>query len=178
MRAEISPGYSKRNQKSYTCVQMVLDRRNLPFPSQQKIGEYLGLVTPDSGEKMPAAGWGIRIDKRKFSLTNFFRQSNLPLREELFQPEDLGDFVPYFIADNLKQGNDLMAIFRFGALYDVNHLYGHASLVQAINKDKVSLLNPYDRVQKVYLERLVDSISQHKNGKNMLGGLWVISSDN
>ena len=74
--------YKHISQKPYccvpACVQMILQRRKLPTPTQSDIGYELGMILPAAKrgvikikshtDKKPATGWGTRINLKKYGL--------------------------------------------------------------------------------------------------------------
>jgi hypothetical protein len=188
MKAKISPAYTSIAQKPYccvpTCVQMILDRRRLPFFEQEEIGIDLGLVIPPEeahnfqnvqvGES-PAAGWGTRINLKKYDLNKFFRKNNLQLTSTYFSLGDIEN-VPRYITTNLSEGNDILICFRYGVLYNEDVTAGHGSLIEEVNNSLITLVDPNPDPERkiVHIDDLIESIKVHKKGNTNLGGFWLI----
>ena len=189
MKAKIHPEYIAMTQQPYcclpTCVQMILYRRGLQLLEQEIIGIDLGLKIPKeelhnfenvSIGKRPPAGWGTRINVKKYNLNGFFKKRGYPLESAYFSVEDIKS-VPRFIANNLKQGNDILICFQYGRLYNVDIKDGHASLIEEIDDKKIILVDPQANKKRriVNFDDLIESIVLHKRRNVKLGGFWVIS---
>ncbi|VVB59594.1 Uncharacterised protein [uncultured archaeon] len=182
---EQNPSYKQIKQKPYCCVpaciSMVLDRRGIRHGSQEEIGYELGLIVPKedahlftkvrTGRK-PIAGYGTQVQKKKYSINNYFQKNKIRLKETYYPVEDITD-VEKFIIDNLKKGNDLLVCFDNKALYGDGD-FGHVSLIQGINNDIVMLVDPEDaRSKDVGLSKLTNAMKAH--GRKRSGGFWIIS---
>lgn len=187
MNIELKSPYKTITQKPYCCVpaciSMVLDRRNIRHGSQEELGYELGLVVPKRDAhlltkvrtgKKPIAGYGTQVQKKKYSINNFFLKNKIKLKETYYPVEKIKN-IKEFISENLKSNNDLIVCFDNKKLYGVGD-GGHVSLVQAINKDAVILVDPEKNVpkkRKVKLSELVTAMKYH--GKKKRGGFWLIS---
>lgn len=179
--------YKPIKQKPYCCVPacifMVLDRRKIKHGSQEEIGRELGLVVPKEKThlfikirtaKKPIAGYGTQVNKKKYSINNYFLKNNIKLKEVYYLLEEIKD-IKKFIVENLKSGNDLIVCFDSRKLYGIGD-YGHVSLIQNINNNIITLIDPEKDVpnkRKVDLQKLVEAMKRH--GKEKRGGFWVIS---
>jgi len=189
----IRPKYVLKRQKPYccvpTCMQMILQRRRLSVLTQETIGIDLGLTVPAEAAhnfkntpsgKQPPAGWGTRINLKKYSLNSFFKKRKIPLVCKYFRAERIKN-VKKFITTNIKEGNDILICYAYGLLFSNRQQHGHANLIEGIHKDKITLVNPKrDKSKRVTVPRkqLVLAIVDHKKGKTPLGGFWVIHSAN
>jgi len=183
------PPYKPLDQKPYccvpTCIVMVLDRRKIPHGSQDEIGYELGLTVPKEKAhlytkvrtgKKPIAGWGTQVGKKQYSINHFFKNSNIRLKETYFFVKDISD-VREFIISNIKSNNDIIVCFNNEKLYSKGD-WGHVSLIQGIEKNIVSLVDPgkdVPKIRKVKLDKLIEAMEYH--GKEKSGGFWLISED-
>ncbi len=191
MEAFLEPLYELIEQQPWccvpTCVQMILQRRELSFESQEDIGKELGLVVPEdqlhlfktieSGPE-PPAGYGTRINEPEFSLDTYFTRHNLPLSCEYVSGSAVEN-IEEFVVGHLESGNDILTCFRIRHLYDIKEAgdCGHASLVQGINKDTLILTDPHGINRGVDVNKFYESVLAHRKGDLELGGFWVISSE-
>ena len=104
--------YQKVIQKPYCCVgaclEMILNRNHIANDGQVVIACQLGLTVPEEyrdeypnaiiGEK-PDAGYGTQIQKRKFSINNFFKINNIDLKEKYYFITDV-TVAKKFLLDN------------------------------------------------------------------------------
>jgi len=147
---------------------MVLARRGLPSLSQEDIGSNLGIL-------FPPAGVGTRINERRYGLNNFFKKRKISLKSRFYSGREKMK-VQNYIERNIIQGNDLLVCFRYGTLYQGGEPFGHSSLVESLEGEKITLADPRGERKKVYLEYLVRAINKNQlNGQN-IGGFWSISS--
>jgi len=154
-------------------------------PSQPDIAYDLGIILPPKDRSLmpksrksakPKAGWGTRIDIKQYSINEFFKRRGYELREKYYSAkrfkseEQLADFL----RENLKKQNDLLICFNYPLLYKQKGSWGHASLVEAVQKRYVALRDPspkYKKALKVLLEDLIMAMYNHYKG-----GAWVISN--
>lgn len=181
--------YKPIKQKPYCCVpaciSMILDRRKIKHGSQEEIGYELGLIIPKEEaqfftkiriDKEPIAGHGTQVGKKKYSINNYFLKNKIELKETYYFSEKIKD-KKSFIIENLKNNNDLIVCFNNKKLYGIEDL-GHVSLIQDINDDIITLVDPENGVpskRKVKLQKLIDAIKCH--GEKRRGGFWVISEE-
>jgi hypothetical protein len=181
------PFYRPIKQKPYccvpACVSMILDRRKIEHGSQEEIGYELGLIVPEEKThlftkirtgKKPIAGYGTQVNKKEHSITNYFFKNKIKLKEAYYSSEKVKG-IRNFIIENLKNGNDLIVCFNNKKLHGGEDL-GHVSLIQNINNNIVTLIDPENGVpnkRKVKLQKLVEAMKYH--GKKKRGGFWVIS---
>ena len=183
------PPYKPLDQKPYccvpTCISMVLDRRKISHDSQDEIGYELGLTVPKEKAhlytkvrtgKKPIAGYGTQVGKKQYSINHFFKKNNIGLKETYFFVKDISD-VREFIISNIKLNNDIIVCFNNEKLHGKGD-WGHVSLIQGIEKNIVSLVDPgkdVPKIRKVKLDKLIESMEYH--GKEKSGGFWLISKD-
>lgn len=166
------------------CIQMILLRRGIPLKSQEEIGYDLGLIVPQRYKKLfgkvrtgkrPKDGWGTQTGKLIYSLNNFFRKNRINLKEErsfLIKSKEIKEFLK----KNLKD-KDIIVCFDYKNLYHKQRdSRGHVSIIENIENDIVTLIDPEYRVpkyRKVSLEEISKAIESH--GEENGGGFWVIS---
>lgn len=180
--------YQKVIQKPYccvgTCMEMILNRNNIVNNGQIDIACQLGLTVPEEyrseylnaiiGEK-PDAGYGTQIQKKKFSINNFFKINNIKLKEEYYFITDLSA-APKIFFDNNKY--DIMICCHCATLYDSPYAdWGHMILFEKINNDNnVTILDPSDKrnYETITLEKLLKSIAIHEIRNGV--GFYLIKS--
>ena len=183
------PPYKLLDQKPYccvpTCITMVLDRRKISHGSQDEIGYELGLTVPKEKAhlytkvrtvKKPIAGWGTQVNKKQYSINSFFKKNKIGLKETYFFVKDISG-VREFIISNIKSNKDIIVCFNNKKLHGRGD-WGHVSLIQGIEKNIVSLVDPgkdVPKIRKVKLDRLIEAMEHH--GKERSGGFWLISED-
>lgn len=153
--------------------------------TQDEIAYDLGIILPSELKdilpkfytgKRPKAGWGTRIDLKRFSINSFFIKRKYPLKEKHYYADSFTSLESFkeFINKNIKSKNDQIVIFNFPYLYDKKGAWGHASLIENIKNSYTFLRDPSPKaknLKKVLTEKLFDSIINHDKG-----GIWVISS--
>lgn len=179
--------YKSIKQKPYCCVpaciSMILDRRKIKHGSQEEIGYELGLIvskekahlfTEARTGKKPVAGYGTQVNKKKYSVNNYFSKNKIKLKEAYYPSEKIKD-IKKFIVENIRNNNDLIVCFNNKKLYGEED-FGHVSLIQNINNNSITLIDPENNVpnkRKVNLQKLVDAMKYH--GRKNRGGFWIIS---
>lgn len=169
----IKPEYIPLTQQRLCCVpcaiQWILLRRGLKLVSQEIIGKHLGLTVPPKykhlyvekikiGKKKPKGGWGTTKDSDS-DINNFFRKSKISLSVKKVPHSEIKDAVK-LISDNLKKGNDIMAI-TYMAAFDPKQRFGHTLLICGIElgkQPKVMVGDPDFEEKKFYwldLKKLV-----------------------
>lgn len=177
--------YNKIIQKPHCCVgaciEMILNRHCINNTGQEDIAYQLGLVVPESDrhlfkkvrtEEKPSSGYGTQIQKEEYSINNYFRVNNIPLKEIynfINNIDDVRDFL------KLNSDEDILVCFHCGTLFDAPHAnWGHMMLFDHIEDDHVMLLDT--SVKRDYetfpLEKLVEAISIH--GKENGAGFYLI----
>ncbi len=180
--------YKHVSQKPYSCVpacvQMVLQRRKLPLRSQTKIAYDLGVVLPPADRHLlpksykgskPGAGWGTRLNLKKYSLAVFLKQQKYPLQATRHSVEEFKSIRQFkkFLLDNMDKDNDLLICFNYPRLYRLAGDWGHASLIEEVNQKQIVLRDPsskYKTARKVLLADLLAALKKHYQG-----GIWVIN---
>lgn len=163
---------------------MILLRRNLAVLSQEEIGQFLGLVVSEkdkhlfsdrikSGER-PKAGYGTQISKEKYSLNKFFNREGIPLQAKKIE-EIEGSKVQKAIEENLKKGNDIIALHHNKIIDKNGKDCGHACLISKISGNKLTFVDPSPETKKEYsvgLDRLLYAMTDKCDGNKR--ALWVI----
>jgi hypothetical protein len=190
METAINPAYISVTEMPYCCVpavlQMILKRRGLKYRSQEDIGYQLGLIVPAESQHYftrvrtgpePKGGYGTRTSKKEFSIPNYFRKNNLPLKLTQKQPTRIQELRDYLNCA-LSCGDDVIVC------YDRRLLFGegdseHVSLIQSFDNEAGSVLMIDPAVgapphQKVDLEKLSKALISDRTGKQK--SLWIISA--
>lgn len=181
--------YKPIKQKPYCCVpaclMMVLERKMIKHGSQEEIGYELGLVVPKdkakyfvkvrNAIKKPNNGWGTSVRRKNHSINDYFLRHNINLKEIYYPPKTIRE-PRELIVENLQKGNDIIACFNNKKLYGKGN-YGHVSLVQKINDDIITLVDPDNKpsIRKVKLVKLIEAFKYH--GKIHKGGFWIIAKN-
>ena len=181
--------YNKVVQKPYCCVgaclEMILNRNNIINDGQIEIAYKLGLTVPEEykdiypkaifGNK-PSAGYGTQIQLKKYSLNNFFKNSNINLTVEYYYLTTVEDSL-IFLKQNME--NDILICCHCATLYDAPLAdWGHMLLIENIENNIVTLLDPSAKrdYEKVTINKLVKSITTH--GKSNGAGFYLIKNLN
>ncbi len=179
--------YKHVSQKPYgcvpACVQMILWRRKILKPPLADIAYDLGIVLPpgnrhlwpkSDGGRKPKAGWGTRLNLKKYSLPQFFKRRNYPLQATFRPAEKLKSTKQFkkFLSENIKKSNDLLVCFNYPKLYHLAGSWGHASLVERANQKYVNLRDPIPQYQAARRILPTDLLAALKN--HYRGGIWVI----
>lgn len=178
--------YKVIKQEPYTCVpaclQIILDKNNIEYESQKQIGNSLGLILPVEykdefnnvrvGVK-PEAGYGTQIHKEEYSINNYFKNQNIPLKEEYYFISEIKD-IEAFLNKNLI-ANDIIVCFNNNILFHDGNDYGHVALIEEYKNNRVTLLEVDGDIdfKEIELEELLEAIGKH--GKDNRAGFWVIS---
>lgn len=179
--------YKHISQKPYCCVpasiSMILRRRGIKPPPQEEIAYELGVILPSdqkhllpksySGKK-PKAGFGTRINLKKYSLTSFFKKHNYPLKERYIPAEKLKTEKIFldFLQKNIKERNDQLVCFNQGYLKGNKESWGHCAVVASVGESTITMCDPdpkQKRLRRVPKSKLYRAIKNHYKG-----GIWVI----
>lgn len=165
-------------------ISMILRRRDIKPPLQEKIAYELGVILPQDKKhllprsyngKKPRSGFGTRINLKKYSLTSFFEKYGYHLREHYVSVTKLKNEKTFsvFIRKNLNKKKDQLICFNQGFLKGDKESWGHCTVIADIDKNTVTMYNPspkQKRPQRVSLTKLYQAIKNHYKG-----GIWVIS---
>ncbi len=138
-------------QLPYCCVpatlQWILYRRKLDILDQETIGAELGLRLPEKGRSRfkhpqikflasePREGYGTQIEKKKYSINNFFRSHSIPLSiSGQIIPKDRENLISRFLFGQ-ESNYDVILRYHTG-IYGSEKGYGHFSLLIAYNSEK------------------------------------------
>lgn len=183
MEIKINLHYVQVTEKPYCCVpavlQMILKRRRLKKLSQEKIGWELGLTVPKekthlfkkvrTSTREPQYGWGTKTYKKEFSINNFFLKKKLPLACTIESLQNIKD-VSQFISTHLQDNHDIIICYNSQILFNDGDRE-HVSLIQSIDRDIITLIDPAIRVpkiRKITLPKLLQALLPQK-------AFWVIS---
>jgi len=166
------------------CLTMILNRRKIKHDSQEEIGNQLGLVVSPKNAHLfknaivkedPEKEYGTQTHKEEYSINKFFQKNNIKLKETYYPVETVNN-PKEFIIDNLKNGNDIMVCINNRILYGEGH--GHLSLIQSINDDEITLVDPKinkPKIRIVKLTKLLESMRVEYHQKIKRGGFWIIA---
>jgi hypothetical protein len=161
---------------------MILNRRKIKHGTQEEIGYELGLIVPKNKShlfnkvrtgKKPSSGWGTQVGKKQYSINKFFRTNNINLKEKYFIIKKIKS-IKQFIEQHLMNGDDIIACFNNKILFGRGN-WGHTTLIQTINNEEITLIDPEQDVpnrRKVKLKNLIKAILHH--GVKNRGGFWII----
>jgi len=126
-----------------------------------------------SGKK-PKAGFGTRINLKKYSLTSFFKKHKYPLKEHYVPAVKLKTerLFSGFIRKNINEKNDQLICFN-QYLREDKKSWGHCSVITKIGEKTVTICNPdpkQKKPQRVSMAKLYHATKNHYEG-----GIWVIS---
>jgi hypothetical protein len=192
LETAINPAYISVTEMPYCCVpavlQMILKRRGLKYRSQQDIGYQLGLIVPAEAQHHftrvrtgpePKAGYGTRTSKKEFSIPNYFRKNNLPLKLTQKQPTHIQELREH-LNNALSCGDDVIICYNRRLLFGEGDSE-HVSLIQSFDDeaDRVLIIDPAVGApahQAVDLEKLSKALISDRTGKQK--SLWIISASN
>jgi hypothetical protein len=169
-----------------TCIQIVMAKRRIPLISQEEIGYYLGLTVPKKDSKyfysarigkMPKAGYGTQIYKKKYSLNRAFNRLGIRLKASYKLIDDFRTIDTFKKYLKSIEKLDVLACFDYGALYNTDYHHGHVCVVDKVylNKHSVRLIDPEHNVPKwrtVTIRKLFESMKEHGTGKS--AGFWEL----
>lgn len=188
MKISITPKYNPKKEKPHCCVpavlQMIQERRNLEFASQDEIGYQLGLIVPKEKVslfskvrtgRMPKTGWGTQTSKKQYSINNYFVKNNLPLKLTIYSVEEVED-IPEFVIQNLMNDNDIIICYNSQLLFGDGDIE-HVSLIQEIETehDELTIVDPAIGIPKIRKTKLSRLIRILKSQVSKQGGFWIIS---
>ncbi len=189
MKLSIIPSYNPKPEKEYCCVpavlQMIQERRNLTFASQDEIGYQLGLIVPKDKMNlfskvrtgsMPKNGWGTQTRKSEYSIENYFIQNRLPLKFDMYPLTKIAD-ISQFIIQNLMENNDIILCYNSRVLFGDGDSE-HVSLIQEFDAEngKLIIIDPaigVPKIREAELSNLIEAIKTQAT--NNLYGLWIVS---
>lgn len=190
MKIVLTPEYEPRKEKEYCCVpavlQMVQQRRNIPYTTQDEIGYQLGLIVPKDKAhlfskirigKIPKGGWGTETSKKQYSINNYFSLLKIPLQLRKYRIDKSKD-LSEFIVKNFKNNNDIIVCYNSQVLFHSGD-EEHVSLIESIdtNMEELIIIDPAIGVpnkRKASITHLIEACYSQET-KNSYG-IWVISS--
>ena len=145
------------------CLQMIFERHNIIYDSQFKIAEELGLII-DKKYK------GTQVQKEEYSINNYLKRHNIPLTFDYFYIVDYNS-AKKFINDNID--NDITVCYKRGVMFGKKLDGGHATLIEKIDGDIVTLIYPEDEAgyRNVNVNDLIKAIELH--GTHNMAGFWL-----
>lgn len=189
MKISLVPKYKPQTEKEYCCVpavlQMIQQRRDIPYAIQDEIGYRLGLIVPKDKVhlftkvrtgKMPKGGWGTQTSKKRYSINSYFTQHNIPLKFKIYRIGEIKD-LSVFITQNFKVNNDCIICYNSQILFHSGDRE-HVSLIQSIDTDKNELLiiDPAKGVSIIRKTTIIQLVKAcySEEAENQYG-IWVIT---
>ena len=193
MKYTLKPIYRPFYQLPYCCVpatlQWILYRHGFDILDQETIGGELGLRLPLKAkqfftnkkikylQKEPKEGFGTQIEKKKYSIGNFFIKYNIPLAISGMNVFKNKNELKKFLVDNLSKNSDIIVRYN-------NHLFkrkgqkscGHFAVIAEFDdtSEKVIIGDPeLPHFRKTTLKQLLYSISNQIDG--IQRGLYVVN---
>ena len=163
--------YKLIKQEPYCCVprclQMIFDRNNIPYDSQITIAKELGL---EEGKEHI----GTQVYKEEYSICKYLKKHKIPLVFE-YKFSLNYDNVKTFL--NNHKDDDIIACYKRGIMFGKKLEGGHASVIEKIEDDMITLIYPEDEsgYRKVHLELLLNAIRIH--GKQNMAGFWIFKNN-
>ncbi|MEK7580157.1 MAG: hypothetical protein AAB465_00880 [Patescibacteria group bacterium] len=172
-----------------TCIQMVMYRRGIPLVPAELIGHYLGLTVPRKDlryfwhtrtGKKSSAGWGTKINQKKYAPNNAFKKLHIPLKLEfklIDQFEGLAYFKNY-LQEIEKKDKDVLACYEVKVLDGGKIHGGHVCVIDRVylKQGKIRLIDPSHLSPKwkiVSIKKLYEAMKFH--GVKNSGGFWELT---
>lgn len=193
MTYKLSKPYRPIQQMPYCCVpatlQWILHRRGFDILDQEIIGVYLGLRLPVKCKKLfknkdiiftdkePRGGYGTQIEKKKYSINNFFYKNDINLKISELEVINNKKRLKEFLVENFKANNDI--VLRYNN--EITRLpeqkpYGHLSVVSQFDEESETVFigdSELPFLKKVSLDDILYSISEKIDG--IQRGLYYVS---
>ncbi len=154
---------------------MVFERRQMPVPEQELIGNELGLIVPEdatchfswvrTGTK-PQSGWGTQTRSEEFSIQRYFNRHNIPLHLFRYRAASIAT-LDGFLIDHLNYDDDVVVCINQRKLTGGDD-EEHVALVQDLDGDSVQLVDPSANSPDMHIV----SLSQLAG---VLIEVWIIS---
>ncbi len=163
--------YKMIKQKPFCCVprclQMIFDRNNIPYDSQYDIAKELGF-------KESVEYKGTQVQKKEYSIDNYLIKHRIPLIFEYIFNLNYNEAKKFL---NEHKDDDVMVCYKRGIMFGKNLEGGHATVIEKINDDIVTLLYPEDEsgYREVSLKSLLNAIESH--GKENMAGFWLFKKN-
>lgn len=168
----------------YCCVpatlQWILYRKGFDILDQESIGAHLGLRLPIKckrifknkdvifTDKEPGGGYGTQIEKKKYSINNFFKKNNINLKISELVVINNKKKLKEFLINNFKNDNDIILRYNNRITTPLGQKsYGHLSVISQFDEKSNSAIigdpePPF--FKKVSLDDIIYSISKEIDG--------------
>lgn len=167
-----------------TCLRMIFNRRGISAPSQEDIGNRLGLIVPpiikDHFNNVAVSDtppYGTRINLPEYDLNNALRDWNFPLRVDFRFIDSIPsvDDLKQLIGKLAESNDDCILCVQSLALYGRGDpRNGHVVLLTEADADAASFIDPGPgNIGSVSYEKLYEGMVVH--GQKNYGGCWIIS---
>ena len=159
--------YKLIKQEAYCCVprclQMIFDRRNIPFESQMVIAKELGFINEKEYK-------GTQVNKEEYSITNYLEKHKIPLSFKYFFITDYSEAKIFL---NKHMEDDIIVCYKRGVMFNKKMEGGHATLIEKIEGDNITLIYPEDEngYRVVALGKMLEAIECH--GEENMAGFWI-----
>lgn len=144
------------------CLQMIFDRNNIPYDTQSNIARELGFKEEQNYK-------GTQVQIEEYSIENYLKNHNIPLS---FKYVFNLNFIAVRNLLNENKDNDIVVCYKRGIMFGKNLEGGHATIIEKIENDIVTLIYPEDKngYRNVTLKSLLNAIECH--GKENMAGFW------
>jgi len=168
------------------CLQMVMQRLDVPMIEQEDIAYEMGLAVPKEeahlfkrvrSTSLPSKSWGTRNHTKRYCIDNAFNRLNVPIKARYYLSEDIISIadLKQMLEDLQVEGVDILIAFSYHELWGGDGNTSHVCVFNSIEGTKVHLIDPDQDVPKyrtVYVKDLFRAIKVHENLTN--SGLWLI----
>lgn len=145
------------------CLQMILDRNNIPYDSQSEIAKELGFRNDEKYK-------GTQVQKEEYSIDNYLKRHKIPLTYKYIYNLNYKEVKELL---NKHKDDDIVACYKRGIMFGKNLEGGHATIIEKVKNDIVTLIYPEDETgyRDVSLKALLNAIECH--GKENMAGFWL-----
>ena len=193
MKNKFSQNYHPFYQLPYCCVpailQWILHRHNLDIFDQETIGGELGLRLPLKGKDFfinpnikylsqePKTGYGTQIEKKRYSINNFFNKYKIPLRISEMSIMKNESELREFLISHLIKHDDIIIRYNNKVFKDADQKsYGHFSVITEFDNgtNEVTIGDPeLPHFKKMSLDQIIYATSDKIDG--IQRGFYIVS---
>lgn len=190
--------YEPIAQKEYCCVpaciQMIMQKHSLDYPTQDELAYHLGVVVPPEMAHLlnpvavgtgPESGNGTQLLDPKYEFNTVADRLGLGIHMRYIQPAQFSatSLLEYFKSAE-RTDADVIVCYDFKTRYGIEPLVGHVNLFDRItdNEDPIRFIEP--QATPGY----EDYLWRHANAATLLGamqahdrwmgGVWEITTTN
>ena len=145
------------------CLQTIFDRNNIKYDSQFEIAKELGFRNDEKYK-------GTQVQRDEYSIEKYLKSHNIPLNFKYIYNLNYNEVKKLL---NTYKDDDIMVCYKRGIMFGKNLEGGHATIIEKLEKDVVTLLYPEDKdgYRHVNLRALINAIKCH--GKENKAGFWI-----